>query len=188
MQEHTTQLTRLIKQHHFDALPTANGCEVGVWKGENSAALLAAFPNLFLYMIDRYQVLSEDESRVTRRLGTKTQEDMMAARDHATSITWPYKERRRLVVGDSCDVARRLGPQMFDFIFIDGHHSYEAVTNDLNAYFDKLKYGGLFCGHDYDGRGDRSGRFGVKKAVDEFATKNGYVVKVLPGHVWWFIK
>jgi predicted O-methyltransferase YrrM len=48
-----------------------------------------------------------------------------------------------------------------DFIFIDAMHTYEAVSDDLNKWFPKLKSGKMIAGHDYDWEG-------VKKAVDEF--------------------
>ncbi len=36
-----------------------------------------------------------------------------------------------------------------DFIFIDGDHSYEAVSSDLNIWWPKLKDGGIIAGHDF---------------------------------------
>ena len=37
----------------------------------------------------------------------------------------------------------------FDYIFVDGDHSYEATYKDCMNYYSKLRTGGLFMGHDY---------------------------------------
>ena len=37
----------------------------------------------------------------------------------------------------------------FDFIYIDGLHTYEAVKQDIELYLPKLKKGGIIGGHDY---------------------------------------
>ena len=38
---------------------------------------------------------------------------------------------------------------MFDFIYIDADHSYEACKLDLESYWPKLKQGGIMMGDDY---------------------------------------
>jgi predicted O-methyltransferase YrrM len=40
--------------------------------------------------------------------------------------------------------------ESLDCIFIDGDHSEKAVRADINAYFHKVKPGGILCGHDID--------------------------------------
>ncbi len=69
---------------------------------------------------------------------------------------------------------------VFDVIFLDGNHSYEGVKNDLNAWWPKLKSGGLFCGDDYHHASNSDeGRYGVIQAVEEFAEKIIAPVKLL---------
>jgi hypothetical protein len=48
----------------------------------------------------------------------------------------------------SYHVAHLFSDNEFDFIFIDGNHEYEAVKQDINLYWPKLKTGGIMCGHD----------------------------------------
>ena len=36
------------------------------------------------------------------------------------------------------------------FLFIDAGHTYNQVKSDLLNYKDKVKEGGLICGHDYE--------------------------------------
>jgi hypothetical protein len=62
----------------------------------------------------------------------------------------------------SWDGAKHYEDKSLDFIFIDAAHDYESVKKDINAWFPKLKDGGIIAGHDYTWCDD------VKKAVNEF--------------------
>jgi predicted O-methyltransferase YrrM len=95
--------------------------------------------------------------------------------------------RRVVMVGDSEEVARLLGGG-FDFIFLDGDHFYEGVKKDVEGYYPLVRQGGLLMGHDYGGKGDQKGRFGVQRAVDDFAEAHSHKVVVEKHQVWWFRK
>ena len=62
--------------------------------------------------------------------------------------------------GDSSQLAEQIPDTSLDFCFIDADHTYEGVSKDILAYKNKVKEGGMFCGHDYDQPGN-------KQAVDE---------------------
>lgn len=66
-----------------------------------------------------------------------------------------------LIEGRSEDVVYRIPD--FDFMFIDGDHSYEGVKKDCDNYFPKLKSGHNVSFHDYTG----SSFTGLQMAVDE---------------------
>lgn len=78
-----------------------------------------------------------------------------------------------------------------DAIFIDGDHSYEAVSKDLPFWWKKLRKGGWLLGDDY-----ASCHPGTKQAVDEFTVKNNLKIEFLslpgstqPGYpIYKFIK
>lgn len=40
-------------------------------------------------------------------------------------------------------------PNGFDFVYIDGDHSYEAVSEDLRAWWPLVRSGGILAGHDW---------------------------------------
>ena len=65
----------------------------------------------------------------------------------------------------------QIGEETLDAVFIDGDHSYEAVTQDLAFWWKKLKKGGWLLGDDY-----QSMFPGTTRAVDEFSQQ--YHVKM----------
>jgi hypothetical protein len=178
---HARNLIRLIDRHVGNPL---TGCEVGVWKGELSKELLDAFPILLLTCVDPW-----DEQGAQSTMLVNAEEVRAARREFLGRMRGPdYQVRIDLIEEESVVAADQVAPTLFDFVFIDACHTYESVRRDLEAWWPRLLPGGLFCGHDYGGKGDRTGRFGVKRAVDEFAVKCGCQVGCCSGLVWWFIK
>jgi hypothetical protein len=49
----------------------------------------------------------------------------------------------------SDDAVTLFNDNFFDFIYIDGLHTYDAVTSDIVNYLPKLKLGHVLAGHDY---------------------------------------
>lgn len=64
--------------------------------------------------------------------------------------------------GDSAFSAREFPEGSIDLVFIDATHTYEAVLLDAQAWWSRLKWGGVLLGHDY-----RAEFPGLKQAVDE---------------------
>ena len=65
-----------------------------------------------------------------------------------------------------------------DFIYVDAGHTYEAVMEDLEAWWSKVKVGGIIAGDDYyTGYVHAAGyTFGVSDAVDVFFEKKNHRV------------
>ena len=63
----------------------------------------------------------------------------------------------------SVDAAKTYSDESLDVVFIDAGHSYEAVKEDVLAWYPKVKYGGYIAGHDYSWSHLNT----VKRAVDE---------------------
>ena len=55
---------------------------------------------------------------------------------------------------NSLDASLNYKDNYFDYIYIDGEHTYEAVTKDLECWFPKLKNKGLLFGDDADNDDD----------------------------------
>ena len=72
------------------------------------------------------------------------------------------------------EAARRFPDGYFDWIYLDATHTYGAARADLEAWYPKVRVGGLVSGHDYQFQHQSIGDgyvFGVRDAVDEFAAK-----------------
>jgi len=79
----------------------------------------------------------------------------------------PIKEKLgnklNVIKNYSVNASKLFENESLDFIFIDANHEYKFVMEDLNAWFPKLKKGGIIAGHDY-----YDGHHGVEQAVNEF--------------------
>jgi len=162
MKLHTSSLIRIIK-----SLPIEinRGAEVGVYRGEASKDLIQAFPYLKLYMIDIWS----DSFTTDKRLGGASQKVWNEIREQARQNGVDSEGYQRGIIWQarSIEAAVIVVDHYFDFVFIDADHRYEQVQQDIQAWYPKVKVGGLLCGHDYDGKNDRRGIWGVKRAVDE---------------------
>ncbi|MBT3237351.1 MAG: class I SAM-dependent methyltransferase [Rhodospirillaceae bacterium] len=64
----------------------------------------------------------------------------------------------------------------FDWVYIDGDHTHDAVASDLALFAPKVAPGGMILGHDYN-NSERYGvelNFGVVEAVNEFVLENDW--------------
>ena len=53
------------------------------------------------------------------------------------------------IFSDSVKGAELYEDESLDFVFIDAGHLYHEVIADMNAWYPKVKSGGIFSGHDY---------------------------------------
>jgi hypothetical protein len=79
----------------------------------------------------------------------------------------------------SIEAAELYEDNSLDFVFIDGSHDYENVKNDINAWYPKVKSGGILAGDDYDIKWS-----GVIKASNEFAKQNNYQLTIDDEFCW----
>lgn len=156
--------------------------EVGVWKGSSISYLATKNKDSKIYAVDLF------EETYRYKKGKLKQE--------ASKVNLTYNENliktgTRDIITDiksySWDGASHFKDSTIDFVFIDADHSYDSVKKDLEAWYSKVKSGGLFSGHDYEPY-EKHNHPGVKKAVDEFASNLGIVVNQQPGTVWYFYK
>lgn len=86
------------------------------------------------------------------------------------------------LVMSSVTASKEFEKETVDVVFIDANHSYEAVRNDLEAWWPKIKKGGIMAGHDYFNPPPD----GVKQAVDEFFQSLDLSIQIKEG--CWYVK
>ena len=69
--------------------------------------------------------------------------------------------------GISWEMMRHLSNEIFDFIFIDGDHSYNGVFRDITISLLKLKKKGVIAGDDYNHPPEEGLREAVRKIFGE---------------------
>jgi len=145
------------------------GVEIGVRVGNNFKDLIKnkKFNEGILYGVDCW---TEDPERPEiNDIGLSQQQLDL---DYLTLVSrYSVNPNVKILRNFSYEASLSFHDEYFDFIYIDAAHDYDSVVEDLNAWWPKLKKGGLFSGHDYfpDKRVWRGKECGVYKAVNEFA-------------------
>jgi predicted O-methyltransferase YrrM len=81
----------------------------------------------------------------------------------------------KILQGLSVDIAKQIEDKSLDWVYIDADHEYQSVKDDIEAWFPKVREGGIISGHDYD---KLIVLGGVVRAVDEFCEQNKYKFKL----------
>jgi Methyltransferase domain len=149
------------------------GAEIGVKTGKFSDHLLRRWKGQQLISIDPW--LSDDPDAYVDRSNV-SQDEFERYFDETKERLAPYGARSKIWRLTSVDAAERVADGSLDFVYIDARHDYASVLEDLNAWFRKVKPGGIFAGHDYVDGMLPQGDFGVKSAVDEFFAERNLAV------------
>ena len=85
----------------------------------------------------------------------------------------------------SKDACIKFSDNYFDWIYIDGLHSYQGVKEDLDNYLPKVKPDGFILGHDFANHPEATAmEFGVVKAVEEFVRTKGLAFVAMTMETW----
>jgi hypothetical protein len=87
----------------------------------------------------------------------------------------------------SVEGAKDIPDASLDWVFIDGNHSYRAVLEDMDAWFPKVKIGGVFSGHDYGDDTNYPNWCEVKSAVDRWMKEHCQEFE-FTADSWWCLK
>lgn len=160
--KHRVTLVDLLQQLR-DLFPNEllRSVEIGVASGKTATCVLDHIPYVHHYMVDTWI--------------RKT--DVYEAVVDKTKFAG---ERAHVIRQYSTRAAPMFEDNFFHLVFIDAHHTYEAVKEDMEAWWPKCRNGGIFSGHDYNHYKNDSGRYGVVRAVKEF----GVPFSVREGGVW----
>lgn len=183
------------------------GVELGSFKGQFANTILSSWEGR-LIMVDVWRELPHEEY-----------DDISNHREHIDAYSQAmenikgFEDRAFMFRMKGSDASKFIMDESLDFVYIDANHTYEAVQEDLDLWYRKVKPGGLVMGHDYlpsyfyDGKIEKNqalytfpegqpekakytGMFGVNPAVNEFCEKYNYKVNKTDEFLatWWFVK
>ena len=166
-------LADLARENDFEF-----GVEVGVHLGKFSEVLLARSRMRKLYLVDPWLDYGRGKYEM--------EGDDIFAECKARMVK--FGKRAKLIREPSPEAVRHFKDDYFDFVFIDGNHKYKAVVADLDAWWPKLKSGGILGCHDYCRRFNCR----VIEAVSEFVEKHGLkeyaIIENKKWPTWWTVK
>jgi len=122
------------------------GAEIGVAYAGNSFNLLNKFKNLNLYSIDPYVKYSDEDKTSDSVEG---ENGNILYKIVSNTLKENFKERSFFIRANS-NCLIDFQDEFFDFIFIDGDHSYEGVKRDFDLYKKLLSPRGYIAFHDID--------------------------------------
>lgn len=143
---------------------------MGVARGDFSNHLLCHSPIELLYSIDRW-----------------TDHHDEAEFQLVQSLLSIYKNRSSILRMTFSEAVTKFTNEYFDFIYIDGYaHTGQDNGKTLEEWYPKLKFGGVFAGHDYHDEW-----LPTKKVVDSFCErirKSFFLTNEDKYPSWFFIK
>ena len=146
------------------------GVEIGVHKGRHADYLTDNLDIRKLYLIDPYESYDEHTNQL---YGDTVSDAEKSARARLKNKKVEFIRKM------SSDAVQNI-PSDVDFVYIDGNHKYEYVKYDIKNYFDKIRDGGILCGHDFDLNSE-----GVVRAVTEFANEKNLNLQLDYGRDWY---
>lgn len=138
------------------------GAEIGVRQAAFSLALCEGIPGLTLLCVDPWVHYPANP----RMYSQDRHDTNYLVAQHRLQ---PYKAT--LVRATSMEAVPDVALCSLDFVYIDGNHGYPYVKEDLAAWSDRVRSGGIVSGDDYDAPG-------VRRALEEFVTQAGITA-------WW---
>jgi hypothetical protein len=152
-----------------------SGAEIGVRYGTHANRILRQWKGSTLFLIDIWPNFEIKNTAIE-----KLKE---------------FKDKCRFIHKSSIAASEEIPNNSLDFCYLDASHEYNDVKEDINAWWPKVKLGGVFCGHDYSC--DESywiserkklnkpykpwPNTGVAKAVDEFVSEKNLIMHIDDG-------
>jgi len=159
--------------------------ELGVAEGDFSRQILNSATPRELHLVDlwRHQDI-ESYQRDPSNVPNESQEQ----RYRGVQQRFAQEILQGQVVLHHCstrEAAASFTKHLFDWVYLDAMHTYEAVLGDLERYYELVKPDGFICGHDYaNSEPARWMKFGVIEAVNDFVQRSGCSLLLLTDEPW----
>ena len=161
----------------FNFIPIKKvGLEIGVWQGVFTKQIIKSAKPSQLHLVDPW---------IFER-GMKKYFDGQEDLDKMYGVIYKRFENRSNIFVHRCtsiEFSHNVIDEFFDWIYIDGNHSFDGVYSDLVNFYPKVKKNGLIIGDDYGGKSK-----GVKKAVDQFCDERSIKFNQRKKQFWFEVK
>ncbi len=161
------------RQRLLEMMPKGGVCaEIGVWDGAFSDRILETTQPTQLHLIDPWTFQPEFRNSA---FGRKAHRDKMDDKFVAVSAKFAGDDRVVIHRMKSDEALESFEDASLDWVYIDGNHNYDVVSNDLALCLKKVKPRGIIAGDDFfwTTGDDRP----VRRAVLEVVRKLGDAVE-----------
>jgi hypothetical protein len=139
-----TDLAEVAKDYFYSK---GNAVEIGVNTGmfaeNNLKTWNGSYACVDAWDMKRMGDMNTQEQRVYST--SKGFENLKLTKDRTK-----FAEDRVMIIQNfSTNAASKFPDEYFDWIYIDAQHTYKACYEDMEAWWPKLRHGGLFSGDDY---------------------------------------
>ena len=146
--------------------------EVGVWKGVFSKKIFDKSNPKLLVLVDSWTFDKQIRGCAPQVDGTEPLSQKFF--DDAKKETYEkFKNEKNVSIinQNSIVASSNYKNNYFDYIYLDAEHSYQAVSNDLDIWYPKLKNNGTIFGDDYYWR-EEDGNLSLHRAYQDFINKH----------------
>eukprot|EP00741_Cyanophora_paradoxa_P010724 tig00020538_g10366.t1 len=158
------------------------GAEVGVQRALHAEDIMLSWGGRRLVLIDAWHSAHETAYEDTADVPLPDHEANMAQAQRRMA---PFAPRVEFLREWSLKAASKYPDSHFDFIYLDARHDYEGIRDDIVAWYPKLRSGGILAGHDWLDGHFMGTQYGVRRAVGEFAAREGKRVGCMECHSDW---
>lgn len=123
------------------------GAEIGVMLGQFTEQIVRIAEPRHVYAVDHWYSWVRKKPVRQARITVQLERMRKTLGRLAPQIA---SGKVRVLCATSAEAAEMLGDQTLNWVYIDAHHSYAAVLEDLSAWYPKVVPGGLIAGHDYE--------------------------------------
>ena len=145
---HYQSLGKLFKEH-FGERESVSGIEIGTKCADATRTILWTLTQCQLYTIDPYEHRDKAEFEAGEPQPYHDQNKEFAEK---RLLLPEFGDRVVMLIMRSSEAHKWITDKnpgkLFDFVHVDGDHSAEGITSDIELYFPLVKEGGIFFMHD----------------------------------------
>ncbi len=157
-------------------VPKITMVEIGSYSGESSQVFVEEVK--FLYCIDPWRNGYDSEDEASEIQPMAEIEQIFDTRMK------PYENYMKLK-DTSVMASTTFDDESLDFVYIDGNHNIEAISNDIISWLPKIKPNGVIGGHDYNINPINKRAGYVKSVTNAFFNKPP--LALFPDHSWIYL-